>query len=140
MTMDLYGHLIDQNLWDAAKEIWGHHGGTGRAWPGNYKTPGRGEWVLTWGFGWSRLSESNRRPSHYEEDLQSRICSLPALLATRSPASGARFPMRTHSFVPRMMPRMSSRPGGQFRWRSSLGESEGDRAVKLLKVIGRGRL
>jgi hypothetical protein len=39
-----------------------------------------------------------------------------------------------------MMPRMSSRPGGQFRWRSSLGESEGDRAVKLLKVIGRGRL
>ncbi len=22
--------------------------------------------LLTWGFGWSRLSESNRRPSHYE--------------------------------------------------------------------------
>jgi hypothetical protein len=24
------------------------------------------DWPLTWGFGWSRLSESNRRPSHYE--------------------------------------------------------------------------
>ncbi|MFC5262430.1 tyrosine-type recombinase/integrase [Kribbella qitaiheensis] len=29
MTMDLYGHLIDQNLWDAAQKIWGTtgHGG-----------------------------------------------------------------------------------------------------------------
>ncbi|WP_425558477.1 DUF664 domain-containing protein [Kribbella ginsengisoli] len=34
--------------------------------PRNDETPGRREWPLTWGFGWSRLSESNRRPSHYE--------------------------------------------------------------------------
>jgi hypothetical protein len=27
MTMDLYGHLIDQNLWDAAKKITEHTGG-----------------------------------------------------------------------------------------------------------------
>jgi hypothetical protein len=27
MTMDLYAHLIDQNLWDADRKI----GGTGRA-------------------------------------------------------------------------------------------------------------
>ncbi len=29
------------------------------------KPPGWRNWPLTWGFGWSRLSESNRRPSHY---------------------------------------------------------------------------
>ena len=27
MTMDLYGHMIDRNLWDAALRL-GHHGGT----------------------------------------------------------------------------------------------------------------
>lgn len=27
MTMDLYGHLIDQNLWDAARKLAGHTGG-----------------------------------------------------------------------------------------------------------------
>ena len=27
MTMDLYGHPIDQNVWHAAKRL-GHHGGT----------------------------------------------------------------------------------------------------------------
>jgi hypothetical protein len=27
MTMDLYGHLIDQNLWDAAKKVTEHTGG-----------------------------------------------------------------------------------------------------------------
>ena len=26
MTMDLYGHLIDQNLWDAAKKLGGTTG------------------------------------------------------------------------------------------------------------------
>jgi hypothetical protein len=29
MTMDLYGHMIDRNLWDAAQRI----GGTTGAWP-----------------------------------------------------------------------------------------------------------
>jgi hypothetical protein len=29
MTMDLYGHLIDQNLWDAAKKIGGILGASG---------------------------------------------------------------------------------------------------------------
>ena len=28
MTMDLYGHMIDRNLWDAAQRLWGHHAGT----------------------------------------------------------------------------------------------------------------
>src|SRR5690349_16262516 len=46
----------------------------------NYRTPRVGEWPLTWGFGWSRLSESNRRPSHYEEERHRRLWSLPALL------------------------------------------------------------
>ena len=27
MTMDLYGHMIDRNLWDAAQRLGGHHGG-----------------------------------------------------------------------------------------------------------------
>jgi integrase len=26
MTMDLYGHMIDRNLWDAAQRLGGHHG------------------------------------------------------------------------------------------------------------------
>ena len=30
MTMDLYGHMIDRNLWDAAQRVRGHHGGTAR--------------------------------------------------------------------------------------------------------------
>jgi hypothetical protein len=29
MTMDLYGHLIDQNLWDAARRIGGILGASG---------------------------------------------------------------------------------------------------------------
>jgi hypothetical protein len=27
MTTDLYGHLIDQNLWDAARKVTEHTGG-----------------------------------------------------------------------------------------------------------------
>ncbi len=27
MTMDLYGHLIDQNLWESGREVRGHRGG-----------------------------------------------------------------------------------------------------------------
>jgi integrase len=47
MTMDLYGHLIDQNLWDAAARMDGpdHRGGTtgapGRSVAGNDKTPSK---------------------------------------------------------------------------------------------------
>jgi len=29
MTMDLYGHLIDQNLWDSAKRLGGILGASG---------------------------------------------------------------------------------------------------------------
>jgi hypothetical protein len=72
------------------------------------QNPGRGKWVLTWGFRWSRLSESNRRPSHYEEELRRRIGSLPAVLVTRPPPHHARFPMSIRDFVPRVMPRMSN--------------------------------
>jgi integrase len=27
ITMDLYGHLVDGNLWQAARMVGGHHGG-----------------------------------------------------------------------------------------------------------------
>ena len=56
---------------------------------------------------WSRLSESNRRPSHYEEERRRHICSLPAVLVTRPPAAGTKFPMSIRHFVPRVMPRES---------------------------------
>ena len=66
MTMDLYGHLIDQNLWDAADRIGGTIGGT-QAGPGHAQGPReRCPEGLTCGVAWSRLSESNRRPIHYE--------------------------------------------------------------------------
>jgi hypothetical protein len=39
MTMDLYGHLIDQNLWDAARKVAEHTGGLGGNRGRNYKTP-----------------------------------------------------------------------------------------------------
>jgi integrase len=48
MTMDLYGHLIDQNLWDAAARLDVPHDGGGttgaprRTAAGNDKTPGSG--------------------------------------------------------------------------------------------------
>jgi hypothetical protein len=53
----------------------------------------------------SRQSESNRRPSHDEEDLQRRIRSLPASLSTRPPALRAKFLIDIRGFVPRVMPR-----------------------------------
>jgi hypothetical protein len=65
MTMDLYGHLVDQNLWDAARKIGGTKWARAER-EGEIAEPRRGDWALTWGFGWSRLPESNRRPSHYE--------------------------------------------------------------------------
>jgi hypothetical protein len=64
---------------------------------------------------WSRLSESNRRPSHYEEELQRLICSLPALLATQMPPASAGFPMRIRRFVPRVMPYIPTTLGRGLR-------------------------
>ena len=40
MTMDLYGHLIDQNLWDAAEKPGGTTGAPELLSPQNDKTPG----------------------------------------------------------------------------------------------------
>jgi hypothetical protein len=62
MTMDLYGHLIDGNLWEAARRLGGTSGGGGRI----TRWSQRPDPDLTWASAWSRLSESNRRPSHYE--------------------------------------------------------------------------
>jgi integrase len=39
MTMDLYGHLIDQNLWDAAKKIGGTRGAPKEIGPGITEPP-----------------------------------------------------------------------------------------------------
>ncbi len=41
MTMDLYGHLIDRNLWDAAERIGGTAGAPESA-KGNEKAPSTG--------------------------------------------------------------------------------------------------
>ena len=40
MTMDLYGHLIDQNLWDAAEKVGGTTGAPGPLEAGNAEAPG----------------------------------------------------------------------------------------------------
>ncbi len=53
----------------------------------NEETPGRGNWVLTWGFWWSRLSESNRRPSHYEKERHCLLWPLPATLLAATPGT-----------------------------------------------------
>jgi hypothetical protein len=42
MTMDLYGHLIDQNLWDAAKKLGGTTGAPNELDAGITKPPGEG--------------------------------------------------------------------------------------------------
>jgi integrase len=39
MTMDLYGHLIDENLWDAAKRLGGLSGASDELGPGITKSP-----------------------------------------------------------------------------------------------------
>ncbi|MBM6405537.1 site-specific integrase [Phycicoccus sp. CSK15P-2] len=65
MTMDLYGHLVDKNLWEAADRVGGTPGTRGRR--GERKGPlDRDRGGLTCCAAWSRLSESNRRPIHYE--------------------------------------------------------------------------
>jgi hypothetical protein len=40
MTMDLYGHLIDQNLWDAAKRLGGTTGAPNELGAGITEAPG----------------------------------------------------------------------------------------------------
>ncbi|MDX6253169.1 MAG: hypothetical protein QOF10_6529 [Kribbellaceae bacterium] len=51
MTMDLYGHLIDQNLWDAGQKIGGTTGARRELEAGMTKPPGEelasdlGVWV-----------------------------------------------------------------------------------------------
>jgi hypothetical protein len=64
MTMDLYGHLIDHNLWEAARKV----GGTTGAHDGEEETEETPEPRRSRGRtcrnAWSRLSESNRRPIH----------------------------------------------------------------------------
>ena len=42
MTMDLYGHLIDQNLWDAAARLGGTTGAPMQSEPGITDTSGEG--------------------------------------------------------------------------------------------------
>jgi hypothetical protein len=59
---------------------------------------------------WSRLSESNRRPSHYEEDFQRCIRPLPASLLTRPHAPRADSTMGFQDFAPRVAPRGSPSP------------------------------
>ena len=66
MTMDLYGHLFDHNLWDAAEKVGGTTGAPRPLGAGNAEAPAEETGPLTWGFERSRLSESNRRPIHYE--------------------------------------------------------------------------
>ena len=65
MTMHLYGHLITQNPWDAAAKFGAitRHGRRVR--PGTRKPQDR-HLVSDLGLCGSRLSESNRRPIHYE--------------------------------------------------------------------------
>lgn len=70
MTMDLYGHLIDHNLWSAAEKIGGTTGAPKALGAENDKAPGRGSGPLTRGFGWSRLScvpSGHRR--HISQDI-----------------------------------------------------------------------
>ena len=42
--MDLYGHLIDQNLWEAAKRIGGTRGAPKELEPGTTEPPGEETW------------------------------------------------------------------------------------------------
>jgi hypothetical protein len=42
MTKDLYGHLIDRNLWEAAQKVGGTTGASGTT-EGNGKAPDSGE-------------------------------------------------------------------------------------------------
>ena len=50
MTMDLYGHLIDQNLWDAAARIGGTTGDRRGRGSKVISTGSTNGWAPTWGF------------------------------------------------------------------------------------------
>ncbi len=69
MTMDVYGHLVDHNLWEAAKRVTGATGDTTGTFSGTQmevtEVADEGP-ACDLGCAMSRLSESNRRPSHYE--------------------------------------------------------------------------
>jgi hypothetical protein len=54
VTTDLYGHPFDHSSWATAIP------------DRKAEAPGEARGPLAWGFGLSRLSESNRRPIHYE--------------------------------------------------------------------------
>lgn len=64
MTMDVHGHLIDQDLWDAAARFGGTTGPGRRVRPGTRK-PTTDIWVSGLGLAESRLSASNRRPAGF---------------------------------------------------------------------------
>jgi Phage integrase family len=66
MTMDLYGHMIDRNLWDAAQRLRGTTGARPDGGPddedGALAESHRWLGITPW----SRLGESKPRPTHYE--------------------------------------------------------------------------
>jgi integrase len=65
MTMDLYGHLLDANLW-VAGDCRGHLGDIFRGWGGATGCFGEPNRALTCDEAGSRLGESNPGPTHYE--------------------------------------------------------------------------
>ena len=63
MTMDLYGHLVDANLWEAARAIGGILGASEPPGQQDEDADDAGADESAWWkrvFWWSRLSESNR--------------------------------------------------------------------------------
>ena len=60
MTMDLYGHMIDRNLWDAAQRLGGTTGARTDEGPDDERWRLVGKSQLTRDNAQSRLSESNR--------------------------------------------------------------------------------
>src|SRR3954470_19007056 len=66
--------------------------------------------------GGRQAKQRDGRHSHYEEELQRRICSLPALLATRTPPASAKFPMFTRHSLAQVMPCISPTPGSAHAW------------------------
>jgi hypothetical protein len=72
MTMDVYGHLIAANLWEAADRL----GGTGSFRDGPARARSAGNRALSCGNDGSRLWESNPRATHYEIFLLELLTSL----------------------------------------------------------------
>ena len=70
MTMDLYGHLSDASLWQAARLIGGTMGAYEPHREAFERNPNWNRMRKPLGAGlsgWSRLGESNPRPTHYEK-------------------------------------------------------------------------